>query len=151
MNKKGVSPVVATVLLIAIVVVIGFIVFFWLRGFVGESIIKFDTDIKQICGQVSFTADYGTNTIYITNNGNIPIYRMKVLDYKEGGHNTIMLGMDDGWTSGSGLWIGKSVEISYSADQSDKLILVPVLLGETKKGEAKLYTCNEKQGVEVFI
>ncbi|MAG78897.1 hypothetical protein CMI40_00795, partial [Candidatus Pacearchaeota archaeon] len=41
-NKKGVSPVIATVLLVAIVVIIGLIIFQWFRGMTQESIIKFD-------------------------------------------------------------------------------------------------------------
>jgi len=41
-HKKGLSPVIATMLLIAIVVVIGLIIFLWFRGMTEEAITKFD-------------------------------------------------------------------------------------------------------------
>ena len=38
MNKKGVSPVIATVLLIAIVIVIGLIIFLWFRSLTKDAL-----------------------------------------------------------------------------------------------------------------
>ena len=42
MKKRGVSPVIATILLIGIVIVIALIVFLWLRGMQQEAITKFE-------------------------------------------------------------------------------------------------------------
>ena len=55
MKKRGLSPVVATVLLIAIVIIIGLIVFLWFRGMTEETITKFGTEnIRFACDDVYF-------------------------------------------------------------------------------------------------
>ena len=58
-NKMGLSPVVATVLLIAMVIIIGIIIFLWFRGFTHESITKFGVrNVELVCGDVNFQATY---------------------------------------------------------------------------------------------
>lgn len=93
-NKKAVSPLIATVLLIAFAVALGAVVMNWGRGYVDETtafateksnkeircsmdinmkFIEFD-DVKQIC------LDNGTNTINFTihNSGTVAIEGVKV-------------------------------------------------------------------------
>jgi flagellin-like protein len=49
-NNKGVSPIVATVLLIAMVVVIALILFLWFRNMVKEEVVKFEEEnIEMTC------------------------------------------------------------------------------------------------------
>ena len=54
--KKGVSPVVATTLLIAIVIILAVIIFLWARGFLSERVQKFDRAIDLACEDVNFEA-----------------------------------------------------------------------------------------------
>jgi len=48
------SPVIATVLLIALVLVLAAIIFMWARGFISEQIEKFGTPIEDLCDSVDF-------------------------------------------------------------------------------------------------
>ena len=50
MKKRGVSPVIAVILLIALVVVIGVIIFFWFKSMTQEAVVKFENEnIKVVC------------------------------------------------------------------------------------------------------
>lgn len=58
MKKKGVSPVIATVLLIGIVIALSLIVFIWMSTFIGETITKFDGEnVELVCDKVEIDAD----------------------------------------------------------------------------------------------
>ena len=73
-QTKGVSPVVATVLLIVLVVAIALIVFLWFRELTQESITKFGgKNIALVCDDVVFEASYSIieERIYVSNYGNV--------------------------------------------------------------------------------
>ena len=48
-DKSGLSPVIATVLLVGLVVVSGLIIFMWFRGLTQEAVVKFDQNIQLVC------------------------------------------------------------------------------------------------------
>src|SRR3989344_4073857 len=74
-SKRSVSPVIATILLIALVIIIALIVFQWMKGFTKEAITKFDgTNIELVCNDVQFEASYSNGNLVISNIGNVPIY-----------------------------------------------------------------------------
>jgi len=143
---KGLSPVIATVLLITIVIVIALIVFLWVRGMTQEAITKFDNEnIQLVCGKVSFEATYTSDTgLYIRNPGNVPIFGMDVKVIGDGSHTTIDL-RDDSYN-----WpeVGLNQGGVYSDETFDvngeEIILIPVLMGESESGR-KTYVCDEDQ------
>ena len=77
-NKKGVSPLIATVILVGIAIVIFGIVFFWLRNLVSEQVQKFDDPIETQCQKVIFSAKAEGDNIYLNNQGNLPIVGLNV-------------------------------------------------------------------------
>lgn len=151
MKKRGLSPVVATLLLIAIVVVISIIVFTWVKSIGGEYITKFNgnnqENVQLVCNDVQFDAQYVTNTITITNTGNVPIYQMKAKLEGSGSHHTITL--SDSWPK-TGLNPGDVYTGSLSLSGATKLTLIPVLVGQASSGR-KTYTCSDSQGKEIAI
>src|SRR3989344_9371783 len=86
--NKGMSPVVATILLIVLVVILAAIIFLWLRrAFVPEIIEKDGKDIATIvCSEVEFRAVYNNPYLEISNDGNVPIQNMKIKIVKSGSH-----------------------------------------------------------------
>ncbi|MCA9487509.1 MAG: hypothetical protein KC516_00955 [Nanoarchaeota archaeon] len=150
-NKRGLSPVVATMLLIVIVIVIALIIFLWLRGLNEEAITKFDgTNVKLVCEDVFFDASFlqTGNNIYIQNIGNVPIYQIKAQVYSAGSHETITFETD--WPS-NGLNPGSSYAgVLNQASGADRILLLPVLRGHSKSGE-KTYTCDERHGYEIIV
>jgi len=151
---KGLSPVIATVLLITLVVGIAVIVFLWIRGMTEEAVTKFgDKNIQLVCGEVSFEASYDYGTLYITNPGNVPIFGMNMKVVDGGQHSTISLKERTSWPT-KGLNKGDAFsdeELSDEIGSADEIILVPILLGESKSGK-RTYVCDENQfGKVIYI
>lgn len=149
--KKGVSPVIATVLLIAMVVVTALIIFLWFRGMTQEAVTKFGGEnVELVCGEVEFDASYSGGTLYISNTGNVPIFGMDIKISKAGSYETISLGKSDGWSS-YGLNSGKTFSGSIAkAGGATSLTLIPVLLGNAESGQ-KTYVCDARYGKEIVI
>lgn len=156
LKKKGVSPVIATVLLVAIVVVIGLIIFFWFRSFTKDAITKFDNqNVEILCQDISFQANYQNGILTISNNGNIPIYDFNLKVEKNfGGYSTFSIREDvDDFESEYGLIAGKTIifqssEIGTILSDSEKIEIIPILLGAYKK-QQKTYVCGDEFGKEI--
>jgi len=155
-NKRGISPVIATVLLVVMVVVIALIVFLWFRNINQEAITKFDgTNVEIICGDVQFESSYSSETLYISNNGNVPIYSIKLKISSGGSYVTDDLHeiTSSDWPE-NGLNPGNafsSTGLSSSLDTADKVVLIPVLVGVTDSGEKKMHTCADSFGQTLAI
>lgn len=149
---KGVSPIIATVLLIAIVIVIGLILFLWFREMTEETITKFGgTNVKLVCGDVNFEASYSNGVLSLLNSGNVPIFGIKVKLFKEGSHETKDLrDLSENWPD-LGLNQGGTFSGEISLEEEvNKIILIPVLIGNSEKGE-KTFVCEEQYGFEIII
>ncbi|MBA7711717.1 hypothetical protein ES703_120683 [subsurface metagenome] len=153
MKKSGVSPVIATVLFIAMVVVIGLIVFLWFRGMTQERITKFGgTNIELVCEEVDFEATYISGVLSIVN-GDVPIFGMKIKIFREGSHETKDLKDDlsENWPALGLNQVGTfSDTIDFeNAEKIEKITLIPVLRGKSDEGEEN-FMCDEKQyGYEI--
>ncbi len=153
-NKKAVSPVIATTLLIAMVIVLGLIIFLWIRGMSQEAVTKFDNkNIELVCQDLSvddFKISYSSDTseVVITNNGNIPIYDFEIQKIsEEGDYETIKASEEfDAWPQ-YGLNTGKVFSGTIRGD-FDELKFIPVLLGNSDAGE-KTFTCDENTGRQI--
>ena len=145
-NKKGLSPVIASVLLVALVVGMGTITFQWFRGISGEDVTKFDQNIKLVCGDVDLDVSYtdSTNTLYIKNeDSEIPIadFKIKVVD-DDGSFETEDLG--------ESLNPGESKSIDFSEGSGAKeLVVIPVLNGVSDDGQTE-YICDEKDVIIIL-
>lgn len=149
MKKRGLSPVVATALLIAIVVVLALIIFLWARGFLSERVQKFGSAIEQACDKVDFQAGYfddnGDDKIDIVNRGDVPLYGVVV---KEAGKGSVNVKENFGAT----LNIGESkiVDIDELSSNTQSLLVVPILLG--KAGSERVsYTCDDSFGYPINL
>ena len=158
-NKRGVSPVVATVLLIVIVVVLGAIIFIWARGFLSESATKGDRVVENSCEDINFEVQLvdsasqcgGGGAIDINNIGNIPIYGAKVLKYDDATGAIDSLALADETFVGGTVTVGRSSYVCLSGitlSSGDKFRIIPKLLAE-KESRKIVYTCPEKDGQTV--
>ena len=146
MKKKGVSPIIATVLLIGMVVALALIIFVWTKSFTKETITKFeDENIELACDKIKFQASYdlATKNISISNIGNVPIYNMRVKMVTAGGYDT--KNMKDygkiGWPS-IGLNPGDSREIGIF--NGEEITVTPILLGNSEKGK-RVFACENQE------
>lgn len=151
MKKSGVSPMVATILLIAMVIIIALIVFLWFRGLTQEAVTKFDKNAELVCGEVFFQASYENGVLGISNTGNVPIYDMKIKMSTQGSYETqTMSEISTAWPQ-FGLGQGKAFAETLSTS-ADKIVVTPVLLGNIESGGERTYDCSEaKYGYEISL
>tara|TARA_Y100000310_G_C20573298_1_gene759162 strand:+ start:719 stop:1201 length:483 start_codon:yes stop_codon:yes gene_type:complete len=143
-GQRGLSPVIASVLLIALVLVLAAIIFLWARGFISEQIEKFGTPIEELCESVNFDIEVIGNTFEIANRGNVDIHKfdVKVIDVR---------GESDVNQFAISVRRGESVqdEVRFLDDKPltdiEKIIVYPVLAGNVKgKTINKVFTCTEQ-------
>jgi len=140
MSKKGLSPIIATVLLVALVLVLASIIYLWARAFIPETIEKDGSTIENSCPDVAFGASYSISTkkLTIQNNGNIPIYGIRYGVEKVGTlayedlYNTPIV------TGGSVSYIPDE-----EASQGENIRVIPILLGKSSNGALKGFACEE--------
>lgn len=155
-DRKGISPVVATVLLVAMVIVIALIIFLWFKSFSQETITKFGgQNIQTICPQVSFSASYAAGQLSVVNNGNVPIYNLALKISSGGNYQTVdVTNLTNGgnWPK-TGLRQGGtyiSNDLSQTFVGSTQILVIPVLLGSSTNGQAT-YTCQDQYGEQVAL
>ncbi|HTY43830.1 MAG TPA: archaellin/type IV pilin N-terminal domain-containing protein [Patescibacteria group bacterium] len=150
-GNKGVSPIVATVLLIGMVIAIGVIIFLWVRGFVKEEGQKNGQNVQLVCQQVDFDATYSGGLLGISNVGNIPLFRLKIKEYKAGGFVTKdITELSSTWAS-VGLKQGEVFSDSIGSTSGvTKILVVPVLLATTGSGSIA-HTCDDTYGKTISL
>jgi len=139
-GKRGVSPIIATVLLITIVVLLATIIFWWAKGFFGERLEKFGKPADQACQDVKFSAQKFSGGIDIINKGNIPINGVSLKKFLTGKSSI------ESFEFIQGIPAGKTTSVNTSISY-DKIIVIPAILVSSSGGN-KIYTCNEELGVE---
>ena len=153
--KRGVSPVIATVLLIGIVIVLSVIIFLWARAFVAEKAEKFGRAVELSCDEVNFEAgiflspapcdDY---TLDIVNRGDVPIYGFEVKDFTNPGTVKLSTVVEQGTIT-----IGKTATFCLTqanVQPEEQLLVVPKILGETDTGKVA-HTCTDNFGYLVGV
>ncbi len=169
-KKRGLSPVIATILLVLIAIIIAVIILLWARGFVKDAIEKSiagkSERIENFCKDVSFSADAtlaGTITpgnpkssttlsIGITNTGDIPIYGVQItkIDKAKGSKvNAGQLILTGGSVRSGESSVGEiSSNLEFKAE--DSVLIVPILIGQVKE-QKTWYVCDEQYGVKEEI
>lgn len=143
LNKKGISPLVATVLLVSITLILAVIVFFWARSFISETIEKNNRAIEMSCEDISFLIEARDGNLSLENIGSIPIYGVEMRIKGNGEVKQI------GQTSGT-IGPGQSAVFSLPAEAhiGDEIIAVPILLGENEAGTERVaHVCDSDYGI----
>ena len=142
-HKKGISPVVATVLLIVIALAAFAFVFMFARGFIKESIEKFNAPIENACQSIVYeaTLSEGEGKIYLNNQGNTPVYGFNIEQTTEGSSTVTFVRPQSG-----NLAIGAIDVLVDIWDLSgvESVKIIPVLVGLGKNtNEGRLFPCTD--------
>jgi flagellin-like protein len=152
-SKRALSPVVASVLLVALVLVLASIIFLWARGFIGEQIEKGDKSISAMCEEVSFSFDLiedprsisGKYQIELVNNGNIPIFKFTIVKKLAGSEERFNFDI----TVKPQKAIRRDLDLLIDGSPPEQITVYPVLLGEVIGQNSNMpYTCNDQGKVE---
>jgi flagellin-like protein len=138
-NKKGLSPVIASVFLILLVIILSAMVFLWARGFLSEQIEKFGEPVERQCEKVNFDAAKRGSTLEIANRGNINVFHFDIR-MRRGG-NTELKRFPLDVSAGE----AESFDITLEMEDGkvpDEIIIYTALLGNVKgENSKKAFTC----------
>jgi flagellin-like protein len=139
--KRGLSPIVATILLVSITLVLAVIVFFWARSFISESVEKNERAIELSCEDVDFFVEASGGNLSVQNIGSIPIYAIEMRVKGQGEIKEI-------GKTGSTVGPGETAifPLPEDANHGDTIIAVPILLGETESDRVS-YVCDAEYGI----
>ena len=146
LKKRGISPVIASVLLIALVLVLAAIIFLWARGFVSEQIEKFERPISDLCSAVVFDVarvdEVGTtDSIEIVNRGSVDIRHLDIKMFRGGDSEIVRF--DFSVNAGESVREEVVLEMSDGGGM-DKIIVYPALIGNVRGGGSnKIFTCMD--------
>jgi len=141
-GKRGISPVIATVLLIAIVLVLAIIIFVWMRGFIGEEITKFGNPIKEACGDVDLLVDSdASGAININNRGSVGVLSIKLK--VEDGDDEVLLNCEPISLAPARAVIVPSGDCGSVS--GDLISVIPILQGVGENNEPKTYECSDEE------
>ena len=140
-NKKGLSPVIASVLMILLVLVLAIIIFLWTRGFIGEQVEKFGKPIEGICSSVDFEVEVIGNELEVVNRGNIDIHHLDIKLFKDG--DSEISKFDFQIDAGQAIKQNVNLEM-FDRSEPDKIIIYPALIGNVQgKASNKVFTCTD--------
>lgn len=153
-TKRGISPVVSEVLLIAIVIILAIIILLWSRGFIKEAILKEiagnEKRVEQYCKDVGITRILNDDGSFgFTNSGNVPIYKVKLkLVGKDSGESEIIeISPEDGGLVNPGF---ATMFSGYDYNTYSQVKIIPVLLGkQAKSGGTTEFSCPEENAFEI--
>ena len=142
-DKRGLSPVIASVLLILLVLVLASLIFLWARGFISEQIEKFDRPVDSICEDIRFDAELvveaGFDTLEVRNTGDVDIFNFEVKRIQGGNSESDVFKFSV--PSGG----GERKDFNFNmkdGSNPEKIIVYPTLVGNLKgKDSNRVYTC----------
>ena len=142
-NKFGLSPVVASVLMILMVLVLAAMIFLWARGFISEQIEKFREPIEESCSSIDFKVERLGSKLEIINRGNIDIRCLDVKLFDADGNSEIS--KFDIQVDAGGEGVTKYVTLTMAdGSEPDKIVIYPALIGNVKgKNSNKVFTCMD--------
>jgi flagellin-like protein len=153
-KRRGLSPIITTVLLITLTIAITAIIFLWFRGMVGEGVTKFGENIELVCEDVEFDASYSSGTLNIVNNGDVSIFRVNIKTSQGGGiyqtKDITEFSSGSTWPT-TGLAQGGTFSGSIGSEvgSPSQITVLPVLIGTSSKGK-KTFICEGQYGQEVL-
>lgn len=149
-SRKGLSPVIATVLLILFVMVLASIIFLWARGFLSEQIEKFGQPIDKLCSGVNFEiANAGPSSgsrysLEVVNRGEVDIYNLDIR--LEKGGDTEVSKFNYNIPSGASIKGDALLKMGENKNvDPERVVAYPTLIGSANGGKAnKVFTCLDQ-------
>ena len=136
-QKRALSPVITTVLLVMVAIVLAVIILLWAKGIIKEKTMKFEEPIDRACEGLQMQFALVDGKVSFTNQGDTPIYRIDISKTSAGSSDIIKSTTTNLYQGFSGI-----LEHSSTFSSSDNLKIVPVLLGQKENSkEIQEYTC----------
>jgi flagellin-like protein len=147
MKKRGLSPIIASILLVMLVLVLATIIFLWARGFISEQLEKFGQPVEQQCEGVEFEVELVDTVsgydLEAVNYGNVPIGYLDIKKIRGGDEEVQSFKF---FKMNPGIPLTEGIDIKMEDGSTpEEGVVYPVLLGSVKGKElSRPYTCVDK-------
>jgi len=140
-DRRGLSPVIASVLMILLVLVLAILIFLWARGFVSEQIEKFGKPIEQYCALVDFEIQRLGSDLEVINRGNVDIRHLDIKMFKDGDSRVEKFDFQ----IDAGQSVRKRATLLMDGSVTpDEIVAYPALIGNIKGGSSNnVFTCMD--------
>jgi len=140
-NIRGLSPVIASVLMIMLVLFLAALIFLWSRGFISEQIEKMGKPIDDYCADVNIAVHKDLEgKLKVVNHGDIDVFSLDFKFTRNGNSET--RNYDVAVNAGGD---GIETEITLKMEdgsEPDEIVIYPVLLGNVVgEDNNKKFTC----------
>ncbi|MEK6890269.1 MAG: archaellin/type IV pilin N-terminal domain-containing protein [Nanoarchaeota archaeon] len=140
MNKKGLSPAIATALLISLALVLAALIFIWASSLLKEKNQKFGEPIENACDDINFAAEAYGGQLHIVNRGKVPIQSFEIKKKTAGSVES--LGIIEGTKT---LIEGESDAFTLdSVSAGDEILATPIIYGK-QKGQRAPHVCDKAE------
>ena len=142
-SKKGISPVIATVLLVAIAIIVVTIIWFWASRSVKDVGSKFETPLNQACQELNLDVSISGSDINIVNSeSQFSLEKIVLKDDSGSLYECSMNPIAPG--DSSSITLSDCSDNGNSASGKTIVSVIPVLKGDNEE----LYNCDNNE-VEV--
>lgn len=135
LRKRGISPVIATVLLIVVAIALFLLIFFWLRGFQKEAILKYGTPVETVCNNVRYDVSYKNDILQVTNTGSVVISKAAIFVVTPT-KTELRANLTNIQPASSSTYGNLGI--------CTKVKVVPYLMGQTAKGAYREHACDKQ-------
>lgn len=147
-SRKGLSPVISTIILIMIVIIIAIVIILWFRIFFKEVVLKdVGGDSKRaedFCKDIQLRAVTNPDgSVVVSNEGNVPVNSLVIKTSSADGSS-------DTQTLGISINPGYSQSIpSNKVSGYSEVKIIPILLGKKKGDLLQKVTCSDEYAVKI--
>ena len=156
-DKRAISPIVATVILISIAIVLALVIWLFVKGFVSELVVKLGKPAATVCEEdvfidASLEFDSGSGAVknvIVENNGNVPIagFNLELERRGKAKRNYYPCAIFVGQSSPTSPPCIDVIASDFEGleQNCETATVIPVLLGQGQSsGKDKLSTCETK-------
>ena len=155
-DKRAISPIVATVILISIAIVLALVIWLFVKGFVSELVVKLGKPAATVCEEdvsidasLEFDSSSAVKNVIVENNGNVPIAGFNLELERRGSakRNYYPCAILQGQSSPTAPPCIDNIASDFEGLESncETATVIPVLLGTGQSsGKEKLSTCETK-------
>jgi len=131
MNKKGLSPAIATALLISLALILAALIFIWASSFLKEKAEKFGEPVERACEKINFEAEAYDGELHVVNRGSVAIQSFEIKKKGLGVLESVgTVGNADTISEGE-----TGVFTITGVNNGDEIVVTPIILG--LEGEQK--------------
>lgn len=146
LEKRGISPIIASIFLIALAAVIGSLIFYFSASFIPDPVLLSGSPIEFACEQVNIKAALFQQDLEISNIGNVHLAGIQIKISNQG--EIIPYAITQTIQSGKSIAINLNEQNIFIKSQ-DKISITPILQGETSEGKQEQHICNDQHSIQV--